>query len=120
MKARLYIDEDAMRSALMQALRARGVDVTSVGEQGRQGYSDEQQLEFATTEGRALYTFNVKDYVLLHIRFLEQGLSHAGIIVADQHRNYSVGEQMRRLLRLMAAMSAEEMRNQIIYLSAWG
>jgi hypothetical protein len=31
-----------------------------------------------------------------------------------------VGEQMRRLLRLMAAKSAEEMENQVEFLSAWG
>ena len=31
----------------------------------------------------------------------------------------SVGEQMRRLLRLIAARSAEDMRNHIEFLSAW-
>jgi hypothetical protein len=35
MQIRLYIDEDAMASALVQGLRARGVDVYSVGEQIR-------------------------------------------------------------------------------------
>jgi hypothetical protein len=120
MKIRLYIDEDAMRNALVLALRTEGIDVTFVGEQGREGHSDHQQLEYATAEGRVLYSFNIRDYVVLHAQFLEEGRPHAGIIVTDQHRRYSVGEQLRRVQALMKAKSAEEMRNQLVYLSAWG
>jgi hypothetical protein len=40
------------------------------------------------------------------------------IILGQQ--NYSIGEQMRRLLRLISTKSAEEMRNQVEFLSAWG
>jgi hypothetical protein len=39
------------------------------------------------------------------------------MVLAPQQR-YSVGEQMRRLLKLMAAKSAEEMENQVEFLSA--
>ena len=42
MKIRLYVDEDAMSVDLVQALRVRGVDVTTVQDEGRKGYSDEQ------------------------------------------------------------------------------
>ena len=49
---------------------------------------------------------------------LAQGKSHAGIILARQ-QHYSVGEQMRRLLKLIATKSAEEMKNQVEFLSAW-
>jgi len=31
-----------------------------------------------------------------------------------------VGEYMRRLLRLMAHLTAEEMHNRVEFLSAWG
>jgi hypothetical protein len=34
-------------------------------------------------------------------------------------QRYSVGEQMRRLLRLIDTLTAEEMRNRIEFLSAW-
>lgn len=33
---------------------------------------------------------------------------------------FSVGEQMRRLLRLTSTLTAEEMRNRIEFLSGWG
>ncbi|MDQ3929854.1 MAG: hypothetical protein M3328_12015 [Chloroflexota bacterium] len=55
----------------------------------------------------------------LHAIFMEQGLSH-GDIVLSRHNRYSVGEQMRRLVRLMDTLSAEEMKDQIEYLGAWG
>jgi hypothetical protein len=48
-----------------------------------------------------------------------QGKSHAGIVLAQQQR-YSIGEQMRRLLTLIAAKSAEEMKDQVEFLGAWG
>jgi hypothetical protein len=32
---------------------------------------------------------------------------------------YSVGEQMRRVLRLIAVKSTEDMQSQIEFLSAW-
>ena len=39
-------------------------------------------------------------------------------LYSNQQR-YSVGEQMRRLLRLISSLTAEEMRNRIEFLSAW-
>ncbi len=113
---RLYIDEDAMRGALVQALRSRGVDLTTVGEEGRRGYSDEEQLKFAASEARVIYSFNTKDFLPLHFKFLEEDRPHAGIILAQQE-NFKVGEQMRRILRMIDERSAEEMHNQYVFLS---
>ena len=118
MTVRLYLDEDSMDQDLVQALRARGVDVVSVLDAGTTGRTDEEHLNWATAQGRVLYSFNVGDFYYLHTSFLSQGKSHAGIVLARQQQ-YSVGEQMRRLLRLTAALSAEEMRDQVEFLSAW-
>lgn len=65
-----------------------------------------------------LYSFNVRDYCRLHAEFLAQRRSHAGIILAKQ-QHYSVGEQMRRLLKLIATKPAEEITNKIEFLSDW-
>lgn len=51
-------------------------------------------------------------------KFLQQGTRHAGIIIGA-HNRWSVGEQMRRLLRMIATLSTEDMHNQLIFLSAW-
>jgi hypothetical protein len=115
---RLYIDEDSMDQALLQALRARGVDVRTAYEEGMVGRSDVEQLRWAATQGRVLYSFNVGDFYHLHTTFLGQQEDHAGIILVQQQR-YAVGQQRRGVLRLMAATSAEEMVNQVVFLSAW-
>jgi hypothetical protein len=49
---------------------------------------------------------------------LTAGRAHAGIIFGDQQR-FSVGEQMRRLLRVIALRSAEQLRDGYEFLSAW-
>ncbi len=118
MTIRLYVDEDAMDKALVQALRARGVDVITALDVNMIERPDEHHLAYASAQGRVLYSFNVGDFSRLHTTFLAQGKSHAGIILARQ-QHYSVGEQMRRLLRLIAAKSAEGMQNQVKFLSTW-
>jgi hypothetical protein len=119
MKVRLYLDEDSMRLALVETLRARSVEVIAALEQGMVERTDEDHLEHATAQGHVLYSYNVGDYFRLHTAFLREGRAHAGIILARQ-QHYSVGEQMRRLLKLIAALSAEEMQNRVEFLSAWG
>ena len=102
----------------MKALRAHGVDVVSASDVEMIGRLDEFHLQYAASQGLVLYSFNARDYMALHAKFLEEGLSHAGIILAAQNR-YSIGEQLRRLLALVAAKSAEEMKDQVQFLSAW-
>jgi hypothetical protein len=115
----LYLDEDSQRLALIHALQARGVDVVGAWSVGMRQRSDEEHLLLATAQGRTLYGFNVGDFYRLHTEFLAQGRSHAGIVLAKQ-QHYSVGEQMRRLLKLTASRSAEEMKDRVEFLSAWG
>lgn len=108
-----------MSRALVRGLRARGVDVTTAFEEGMIERSDQEHLEYATKIGRTLYSFNVADFYRLHIRCLSEDRSHAGIILARQ-RHYSIGEQVRRLLKLIAAISHDDMKNRLEFLSAWG
>ncbi len=118
MTIRLYFDEDTMDADVVHALRIRGVDVTTALEQRMIRRADLEHLELATAQGRSLYSFNVGDYQRLHTDYLAQGKRHAGVILAAQQR-YSVGEQMRRLLKIIARVSVEEIENQLIFLSAW-
>ena len=54
----------------------------------------------------------------MHSQFLAEDRNHAGIILAQQQR-YSVGEQMRGIVNLMATKSAEEMINNLEYLGGY-
>ena len=108
-----------MRRTLVRALRARGVDVITALDAGLIERSDEVHLEYATAQGRVVYSSNVSDFHRLHTAFLAQRRSHAGIILARQQR-YSTGEKTRRLLKLIASRPAEAMRNRVEFLGAWG
>ena len=118
MQIRLYLDEDAMLRSLVRELRARGVDVTTPIEEGTLGLDDIEQLEYAKSNGRTIYAFNVSDFYNLHTQYIEQGKSHAGIILVHQQQ-FTIGEQIRRVLRLIANKSAEDIQNNIEFLSSW-
>ena len=66
-----------------------------------------------------MYTDNISDLYRLHVEWVSAGCEHAGIILAAPQR-FSVGEQLRRILRIRASASAESMRNRIEFLSDWG
>ena len=114
----LYLDEDARDNALLESLVSRGVDVITVADTTMFRCSDEEQLIFAFENNRVIYTFNAQDFYRLHSLWLEEEKNHAGIIIAPQQR-YSIGEQMRGILRLIAAKSAEQMQNNVEFISAW-
>lgn len=118
-RIRLYFDEDVMQGALVAALRARRIDVGTASECEMVGRSDEDQLRHAAEEGRVLYSFNIKDFSLLHEGWISAGRQHSGIVLGFQQR-YSIGEQLRRLLLLANRKTAHQMLSRIEYLSTWG
>jgi hypothetical protein len=112
------LDEDAAQLGLTAALSLRGVDVTTAQREGLIATPDAVHLDWCCRQGRVLCSFNVRDFSFLHRKFVRLGMDHPGLIVAPQ-QCYSIGEQMRRLLRIIAAKSAEVIRNRIEFLSAW-
>lgn len=108
-----------MAGDLVQALRTQGVDFITVAEAGNIGLLDEDHLEYAAEHGLVVYSFNIKDFCKLHSDYLKSGLSHTGIILCRQ-KAYSIGEQLRRILNLIATLSAEDMQNRVEFLSSWG
>jgi hypothetical protein len=115
---RLYFDEDALQNALVLALKSSNIDVTTVADVGMLSFSDEEQLIWAAEQGRIIYSFNMGDFHQLHNTFLTNGKLHNGIVLAPQQR-YSIGEQLRGLLKLVNQKSAEDMINQLVFLSTY-
>lgn len=65
-ETRLHLDADTSIRPLYRALIARGHDVTRTpNEWIVQDASDEAQLLAATTHGRVIFTFNVRDFSAL-------------------------------------------------------
>ena len=81
MRLGYLLDED-ISHRVATGLRQRGIDAVSVHEIGRANLEipDEDQLAFATQQGRVLVTFNRRDYETLSGRWSADGQTHAGIL----------------------------------------
>jgi Domain of unknown function (DUF5615) len=112
------MDEDILQRSLILALRTSDIDVITTSDANNLSCSDEEQLIWAAEQGRAIYSFNTKDFCRLHSTFVAQEIGHAGIIMGVQQR-YSIGEQLRGFFKLIAAKSAEEMIDQLVFLAEY-
>lgn len=111
-KLALLLDED-IHLGLALALRKRGFDVLHVQELKRKGSSDSEQLAYAAREERCLLSFNIKDYIILHNKYVQQNKEHWGIIVSRQR---PLGETLRRVLQRMQRFTKESIKNRIEFL----
>jgi hypothetical protein len=111
----IYTDNDSGDHAVVSWLREHGYSVTTSAEEGRTRSPDVEQLRFATANEWVIYTANVADYARLHRDFLSAGESHAGI-VARIYQQLDVGEQMRRLERVLTEYEGRDMTNVFVYL----
>jgi hypothetical protein len=93
-----YLDECIDR-LVADDLRHRGFDVLTAMEAGRGQYPDQAQLEYATSVGRVILSFNRMDFRRLHLAFVQTGRPHGGMIILPQTRN-TPRRQIRAALRL--------------------
>jgi Domain of unknown function (DUF5615) len=108
------MDQDSMDGAVVRGLRANGIDVLTTREAGRLGRSDADQLVFATSLGRVVYTANVGDFR----RLQAAGVEHAGIIARPNQR-MPQEHQIRALLNILNGMDGDGMRNAVEFISDW-
>jgi hypothetical protein len=83
--ARLYSDENFPMPVVAE-LRLLGHDVVSIQERGRagEGTPDDEVLQLAIIEDRAVLTINRKDFIRLH----RKNPAHAGIIICTYNPDY--------------------------------
>jgi predicted nuclease of predicted toxin-antitoxin system len=112
---RLYLDRHIM-TRLATDLRGRGFDVLTTQEAGKDTAPDEEQLAFATSENRAILTFNIRDFAPLHEAWQAAKRPHAGIIVSQQHGSREYGLLLQRMLRLLNHFAADQMVDNFIHL----
>ncbi len=80
------MDENAHSRALVEALTSNGFDCLTVNEAGMRGASDDEQLAFATSLERAVYTSDMKDFPVVARKWRDAGRFHAGIIMLSDQR----------------------------------
>ncbi len=112
---RLFFDRH-IRARLAVDLRGRGFDVLTTEEAGNDTATDAEQLAFASAEGRAILTFNIRDFAPLHEQWQTTGQKHAGSIVSQQMGSREYGVLLQRMLRLLNHFSAEEMVGNFVHL----
>jgi hypothetical protein len=111
----LYTDED-VTADLAPALRRREYMAQSTAEAGNLGSPDEAQLIFATERRMAVMTYNAQDFTPLARAWYRDGREHAGIVISEQMSQRRLGELLRRVLRLLNTVTAEDMQNRIVFL----
>jgi len=76
--------DEMFSDVIAQQLRAKAYDVVSVvAHPALVGLPDDQILAYATTEGRALVTANIKDFMPLDSRYRAAGQAHPGLILVS-------------------------------------
>lgn len=114
-KLHLHLDADASSKALHTALIDRGHDVTRTPTDWMPfDASDEQQLLGATAQGRAIFTYNIRDFIVLGEKYPH----HAGIILARQ-KSMSLKEMIDALDHVLCATYADEWIGQTRWLKDW-
>lgn len=94
------------------------MDILTSVEAGKSRASDEEQLAYATGEGRVIYTANARDFAPLHFVWLGQRKRHFGIIVRDDQL-MALGQQTLRLMDISATAGPDDLVDQLIYLDQW-
>jgi hypothetical protein len=90
-------------------------DCLTVNEGGLRGQADEVQLEFATGQGRVLFTKNTADFRRLDARWRESGRHHAGIVLLTNQRT-PIGVQVRAFLTLAGRLHQTTMVDRLEFL----
>jgi predicted nuclease of predicted toxin-antitoxin system len=100
---RLLLDE-MYPSSVARELRARGHDVVSVHDEPGRGTPDDDVLDYACEEGRAVVTENVRDYRPLADARIAAGGSHRGLVLTTEKRwpRSNVGALIAAFDQLMA------------------
>ena len=114
-RARLHLDADSSIKALYERLRARDHDVTRTpNEWMPSDATDEIQLLRATAQGRAIFTFNVRDFLILAKRHP----NHGGIILATQ-RSMTLSDLIQALDSLLTETESTSWVGQVRWLKDW-
>lgn len=110
--AYIYLDED-VSVLVARLLEARGFDVTTARDEKMLGKDDPEQLAFAVSQGRCLITHNRLHFEELHKEYLAAGSEHFGIVISTHRSPYEI---TNRLVTLLDTLTADEFKNQLLYI----
>jgi Domain of unknown function (DUF5615) len=109
----LYFDQH-VKQAVVDELRARGVDVLTAYEDETSEFKDTDLLDRATSLHRVLFSQD-KDLLIEAARRQREGIAFAGIIYGHQLL-VSIGKCVEDLELIAQLNSLEDMMNSVTYL----
>ena len=112
---RPYLDHN-FHERIGLALRRVGFDVAIAKELGHERFSDEEHLAWASDHRRAVLTYDRVDFMKLNLNWVLSGQPQSGIIVSVAPPEIPYREVLARLLRLLDAVTADEIANNLIWL----
>jgi len=116
----LLLDE-MFTDDIAQQLRTEGYDVISVvADPTLVGLPDDQILAYATAEGQALVTANIKDFVPLDARYRTADQSHAGLILVSTKafpQNRGFPSAVTTALAVLLSGTAKIQSAQVLFLT---
>jgi hypothetical protein len=112
---KLLLDE-MYPPALAEALRAAGIDVSTVGERGLGGRSDPDVLAAAAADGDVLLTENVSDFARIAAERLTAGRHHAGVLIALSSRFSRRPSGIPKIAAAVRGFTDEELDDRLVYL----
>jgi predicted nuclease of predicted toxin-antitoxin system len=113
---KLLLDE--MYSAtLAEALRAAGIDASTVIELGLAGRSDIDVFAAAAEQTRAILTENVGDFTHISAQHLTAGQHHPGVLIALSSRFSRRYAGIGPLVNAILAVSAQQLNDRVVYLT---
>jgi len=114
-KLHLHLDADTSSKVLQKALLNLGHDITRTPAKWMPlDASDEQQLLGATAQGRAIFTYNIRDFIVLGKRYPH----HGGIILAFQ-KSMKLNETIHALDRVLKETDAGDWIGVTRWLNDW-
>lgn len=107
---KFYLDE-SVSVALAVVLTQHGFDRLTARDAGNLGVTDEEQLAYAASAERILFTHDTRDFLRPANAWEESSRSHAGILLAHQA---PLRELTRRFRALLLNRPAVDLTNQVM------
>jgi predicted nuclease of predicted toxin-antitoxin system len=103
--ARFYADEN-FSYPVVERLRALGHDVLTVQEAGERGGDDARVLAYATSTGRAVLTFDRRDFERLH----RADPAHTGIVSCKGDDPDTLSERIEHAVNIAGPLAGRHLR----------
>lgn len=102
--------------ALAEALRHKGIEVSTVAEKGLAGTPDPDLLAAAVADGCVLVTENVSDFARIAAEHLVAGGHDPGVMVALSSRFSRRPSGIPKLAAAIRALADEQLVDRLVYL----